>query len=247
MPGRKSPQKKEDLLPRYLEIARDIRQAIMSGRWKPGHRIPTESELTTRYGCARMTVNKALSSLASSGLIERRRKLGTFVAMPRQQAAVLEVRDIKEEIVASGSTYRYKLLARSLGRAQAPEAEKLSVARGAPILRLKALHFAGDTPFALEERLINVSEVRRAAEEPFTDISGGAWLIAHVPWTEAEHRISAASANAFESKHLQIPPRTSCLVVERQTWRLARPITAVRLTFPGSMHRVVGHFTPPRG
>jgi GntR family histidine utilization transcriptional repressor len=247
MSGGKGARKKEDILPRYLEIARDIRHAIMSGRWKPGHRIPTESKLTERYGCARMTVNKAFSSLANSGLIERRRKLGTFVAMPRQQAAVLEVRDIKDEIVASGSTYRYKLLSRSLRRAQASEAEKLSVARGAPILRLTALHFAGDTPFALEDRLINVGEVRRAAEEPFTDISGGAWLIAHVPWTEAEHRISATSADASESKYLQIAPRTACLVVERQTWRLARPITAVRLIFPGSMHHVVGHFTPPRG
>lgn len=245
MPRRK-PTPKQDLLPRYLEIARDIRQAIFSGRWKPGHRIPTESELSNRYSCARMTVNKALSSLARSGLIERRRKLGTFVAMPQRQSVVLEIRDIKEEVVASGSTYRYQLLSRSLGRALAAEAERLGVTKGAPILRLKALHFAGDTPFALEDRLINLAEVGRAAGEPFTQISGGAWLIAHVPWTEAEHRMSAAPASNAEADKLQIPPRFACFIVERQTWRLTRPITAVRLTFPGSMHRVVAHFTPPR-
>jgi GntR family histidine utilization transcriptional repressor len=231
-------------LPRYLEIARDIEQAILSGKWHPGHRIPTETELTTRYDCARMTVNKALSSLASSGLIERRRKLGTFVAVPRRESAVVEIRDIKDEIVASGSTYHYQLLSRSLGRAAAPDAARLGISRGAPILRIKALHFAGDTPFTLEDRLINIAEVPHAAQEPFRTISGGAWLIAHVPWTRAEHRISAATPTAVESGKLQIAARSACLVVERQTWRFERAITAVRLIFPGPMHHLVARFTP---
>jgi hypothetical protein len=98
---------------------------------------------------------------------------------------------------------------------------------------VKALHIASDAPFSLEERLINVGEVPRAAEEPFTQVSAGAWLIAHIPWTEAEHRISATSAGAFESDKLQIAPQSACLVVERQTWRLDRAITYVRLVFPG--------------
>jgi GntR family histidine utilization transcriptional repressor len=234
-------------LPRYLEIARDIERAILSGRWPPGHRIPTETELTVRYGCARMTVNKALSSLASGGLIERRRKLGTFVAVPRRESAILEIHDIKDEIAASGGTYRYQLLSRSLGRAAASDAARLGIRRGTPILRLKALHFAGDTPFTLEDRLINVGEVPDVAQEPFKTVSGGAWLIAHVPWTRAEHRISAAAASAFEADKLQIATRSACLVVERQTWRVERAITAVRLIFPGTMHHLVARFTPRQG
>jgi GntR family transcriptional regulator, histidine utilization repressor len=230
--------------PRYLEIARDIERAILSGRWPPGHRIPPETELTGRYACARMTVNRALSSLVASGLIERRRRLGSFVAMPDQQSAILELRDLKDEIVARGSTYRYRLLSRALGRASAQESEKHGLPKNAPVLRIKALHSASDTPFALEERLINVGEVPRAAEESFTHISGGAWLIAHVPWTEAEHRISAASATAFEANKLQIRTRSACLVIERKTWRLSRTITHVRLIFPETMHHVMARFTP---
>lgn len=244
MPRRDTARKGRAPLARYLEIARDIEQAIMSGRWPPGHRIPPEADLSKRYSCARMTVSKALSSLASAGLIERRRRLGTFVAMPHRESAVLELRDLKDEILARGSTYRYQLLSRTLGRALAPEAARLGLTKGAPILRIKALHIASDTPFALEERLINIGEVPRSAEESFTDISGGAWLIAHVPWTEAEHRISAAMANAFEADTLQIAQRSACLVMERQTWRLDRAITHVRLVFPDSMHHLVARFAP---
>jgi len=33
-----------------------------------------------QYGCARATVNKAVSALAAAGLIERHRRAGSFVA-----------------------------------------------------------------------------------------------------------------------------------------------------------------------
>lgn len=102
--------------------------------------------MTARYACARMTVSKALSALVSAELIERRRRFRTFVAMPRTQSAVLEVRDLKDEIIARGSAYRYQLLSRELGRALAPEAATLGLAKGASILRVKALHCASDTP-----------------------------------------------------------------------------------------------------
>ena len=244
MARRNAATKLSSAAPRYLEIARDIERAILSGRWPPGHRVPPETELTERYSCARMTVSKALSSLVHAGLIERRRRLGTFVAMPSRQSAMLEVLDLKDEILARGSTYRYRLLSRALARASTPEAAKLGLHKGAPVLRLRALHIASDTPFALEERLINVAEVPHSVEEPFRQISAGAWLIAHVPWTEAEHRISATAASGAEADKLQVELRSACLVVERQTWRLDRTITHVRFVFPESMHHLVARFTP---
>ena len=57
-----------------------------------------------------MTVNKALSQLAKAGLIERRRRSGSFVSRPRSQAAILEIHDIKAEVQALGLPYRYELV-----------------------------------------------------------------------------------------------------------------------------------------
>lgn len=64
----------------YKKIRADIYQAIASGTWAPGARIPFEHELMAAYGCSRMTVTKALAPLAKGGLIVRRRRAGTFVA-----------------------------------------------------------------------------------------------------------------------------------------------------------------------
>ena len=67
----------------YKRIRADIEKRILTGEWPPGHRIPFEHELMARYGCSRMTVNKALSELAQADLIERRRRAGSFVRRPQ--------------------------------------------------------------------------------------------------------------------------------------------------------------------
>ena len=59
------------------KILTEIEQNILSGRWPPGYRIPSEMELTVHYDCSRMTVSKALNKLVQAGLLERKRNLGS--------------------------------------------------------------------------------------------------------------------------------------------------------------------------
>ena len=94
----------------YKQIRRDIEHRILTGEWPPGHRIPFEHQLMERYGCSRMTVNKALSELAQADLIERRRRAGTFVRRPKHLSAVLKIADIRAEIAALGRSYGYELI-----------------------------------------------------------------------------------------------------------------------------------------
>lgn len=72
----------------YQRIRGDIESRILSGDWPPGHRVPFEHELMESYDCSRMTVNKVLSALAVAGLVERRRRAGSFVSRPRVQSAI---------------------------------------------------------------------------------------------------------------------------------------------------------------
>ena len=100
----------------HSQIIADVEARILGGQWPPGHRIPYEHELTELYGCSRMTVSKALTQLARAGLIERRRKAGSFVMRPFGQSALLEIRD-----VASGRRRaRTTLWFRGAGAGEAP-------------------------------------------------------------------------------------------------------------------------------
>ncbi|HZU16950.1 MAG TPA: GntR family transcriptional regulator, partial [Candidatus Dormibacteraeota bacterium] len=54
------------------EVVAQIREAIFSGRYQPGDRLPTERELSRQFGVSRVTVRDALRALEAAGLIEVR-------------------------------------------------------------------------------------------------------------------------------------------------------------------------------
>lgn len=58
----------------------ELRRIITSGSLRPGERLPTERELSGRFGVARNTVRRALDELSRDGLIARHIGRGTFVA-----------------------------------------------------------------------------------------------------------------------------------------------------------------------
>ena len=194
----------------YQRILSDIRGRILSGEWPPGHRIPFEHELAVEYNCSRMTVNKAMSELARTGLIERRRRSGSFVKRPQSQAAVLEIHDIRTEVEALGLPYRYERVSRT-ARWAAVRDEGEGFPEGTRLVELVCRHFAGAEPFCLEERTISLAAVPEAADESFEEIAPGPWLLSRVPWNAAEHKIRAMAADEQVAKMLGLArsPRSS--------------------------------------
>lgn len=237
-----APQVQEKSL--HERIMGDVEGRILSGEWPPGHRIPFEHELTQDYGCSRMTVNKALGELVKKGLIERRRRSGSFVTQPHAQSAVLEIQDIQREVQALGLIYAYRLDRRQLRAATAADQAMLGVEAGASVLSLTCRHFAADAPFCLEERVINVSTVPEAKDADFSTTGPGSWLLQMVPWSAAEHRIRAIAADKRVAEALAIPNGTACLVIERRTSNGQAYITHVKVTYPGDRHELVAQFMP---
>jgi GntR family transcriptional regulator, histidine utilization repressor len=228
----------------YQRIRSDIEGRIVSGEWPPGHRLPYEHELMDTYSCARMTVNKVLSGLAATGLVERRRRAGSFVSRPKVHSAVLQIPDLKAEIESRGQRYGYTLLQRQKRAATRDDKARLELGVRAPILALRCRHDAANRPFALEDRILNLDAVPEAARQDFSAVPPSAWLVEHVPWTEAEHRISAGNADKAQAAELNIDGGAACLIIERRTWRNGEPITAVRLVHPGPLYDLIARFTP---
>jgi GntR family histidine utilization transcriptional repressor len=231
----------------HARILGDIEGKILSGEWRPGHRIPFEHELSATYGCARMTVNKALTQLARAGLIERRRRVGSFVAQPPSRSPLLEIPEIRAEVEGLGLPYRFEILQRRRRSPRRADAAALEGLGEGPVLELLCRHWAGERPFCLEERLINLAEAPEAEAERFDTLAPGAWLLSRAPWTSAEHRIRAKTADAATARRMEIEEGATCLSVERRTWRGEAPVTYVRLTYAGESHELVARFSPARG
>ncbi len=228
----------------HQRILSDIEARILSGEWPPGHRIPFEHELTSQYDCSRMTVNKVMTQLAKAGLIERRRRAGSFVTRPHSQSAVLAIQTPKADVQALGLPYRHEVVRRTRRKSTPADRQRLGLASPGPVLALVCRHFAGPRPFCYEERIINLAAVPEADSVDFAVVAPGTWLVERVPWSAAENRIKAIGADAAEAEALQVATGTPCLVVERQTWSLERPVTVVRLIYPGSDYELVARFAP---
>ena len=65
--------------PMYMQIYERIKASILSKELEPGAKVPTNRSLVKRYGASIFTVQSAIAALEREGLVERHRKLGTFV------------------------------------------------------------------------------------------------------------------------------------------------------------------------
>jgi GntR family transcriptional regulator len=66
-----------------------ILRAIEAGQWKPGDRLPPETAIVRAMPFSLGTIQRALSKLAEDGVVERRRRQGTFVTGARAEPEAL--------------------------------------------------------------------------------------------------------------------------------------------------------------
>lgn len=64
---------------KYIIVEEYIKDLINDGKLKPGNQLETEFQLAKRFNVSRLTVNKAISRLATDGIIERIPGKGSFV------------------------------------------------------------------------------------------------------------------------------------------------------------------------
>jgi len=229
----------------YLDVKAAILGRIRGGDLAPGDTVPGEESLAGEFGCARVTVNRALRELAEAGVVERRRKAGTRVLDPAPRDASMEVPSVRAEIEAGGAAYRYELMARRIASPPKELRAALGLGPGDRALHLRCRHWAGIRVHQLEERWINLDTVPAARAADFAATGPNEWLIRAMPLSQVEHVFRAANASADEAELLGIAPGDAVFVAERRTWIEGRAITRARLLHPGATHRLVARTQAP--
>jgi len=74
--GLKSVQKTENLTSQVFEQLKD---QIITGKWQPGYKIPSENKLVEILNVSRITIREALQALVALDLLEKKRGQGTYV------------------------------------------------------------------------------------------------------------------------------------------------------------------------
>jgi GntR family histidine utilization transcriptional repressor len=222
----------------YAHVKAEVLRRIRARLWPPGALLPPETELAAEFGVARATVNRALRELAEEGVIDRRRRAGTRVSAAPVRRARFDIPQTRAQVEATGAAYRYARVARGEGPVPDWLAAELGLDPGSRAVHVEAMHYASGRPWQFEERWVFLDTVPAAAAEPFDTVGPNEWLVARLPFSEAEMAFSAARAEARLAGFLGLAEGDPVFRAERTTWLEGRPVTRARLSYPPGFRMV---------
>ena len=158
---------------------------------------------------------------------------------------MFQIRSIRTEIEARNRVHGCRVLSLTEGRANAGLARAAGFSEGERIFTLSAVHTEDGRPVQSEMRHVSAGLAPGFIAQDFSRITASDYLLEHVPYTEAEHGVTAIAADAGTAQILDIKVSAPCLCLTRRTWRDARLVTFVELVHPGDRFRLVGQIPGP--
>src|SRR5947199_10665090 len=141
-------------VPRYQEIAEDLRARIQHGELAPGARLDTQRQLATAFGVTLMTLRQALEVLERERLIQRRHGLGTFVAAPSIDYDILQLRRFAGDLSAQGEHVATRLLTTRFSPPDRRVGDALSLGPGERGLVVARLRLGDGHPMSLQRAFL---------------------------------------------------------------------------------------------
>ena len=206
-------------VPMYFRIQQAILGQIQQGLIKPGQQLATEAELAQQFQVSRITAKRALDELVRQGRAFRQQGRGTFVAQTR-------IRDISgfgsfsEDVKARGLVPGSQVLIFEVDKPDVEVRERLLLADGEDVYKLKRLRLANAEPVAVETAYLPCRFFPGLLAENLNDKSLYSVLAEkyQVTATWADAEIEAREATKEEAFLLKMNARKSVLAARRVTF-----------------------------
>jgi GntR family transcriptional regulator len=204
--------------PLYEQMADALRAEIREGRYRPGDRLPSERELSERFGVSKVTARQAIIQLRSEGLVTSRVGYGILVAQPGPPRRLSE--DILRGEAFARAVGRLGLepdVATTITREPAAEevAEALGVEVGAEVLvHARLVRAQGGPPLFSAANYFPAWVVDAVPELASPSTSGlPKWLSEAYGPLYGEDLIDARMPTPEERELLEIPQDTPVVVI----------------------------------
>lgn len=208
----------DDRLPRYQRVAETIRDAVTRHEWRPGNRLPSELELSTRFRVAPGTVRQALTRLVDEGLLERRHGKGTFVRKPSFESSLFRFFRFREE----GGERRVpesRILKRRRQVAPSAIADALHLPKNGEVIHISRLRLLHEEPILVEEIWLSHERFAPLLDVPCKSIGPLLYPVYEDLCDEvvarAEESLTVEVAAEDQEKLLDLPPATPVVLIER--------------------------------
>ncbi|MNL29849.1 HTH-type transcriptional repressor YvoA [compost metagenome] len=203
----------------YAALAALLTRDIEEGKYPPSSALPTEKELTERYGVSRQTVRQALRAVRERGLISSHAGIGTIVRAPLgSQTRFSSVNSIEDLLQFVGNTEMHVVSLREV----AADAELARQLECKPGLLLSEVAFLRKTPgsdLPMSYVLIYVhprfAEAQKTPEVSNTPIYKNIERLFGVRVHEVRQDISATVLDAALAGTLAAKPGDAALQIKR--------------------------------
>ena len=192
-------------LPKHYQLTKILRDEILSEKFEPNDRFPTEEMLCQQYGVSRGTVRRAVSTLTQEGLLRREQGRGTFVNRAYPQSAFFALTGFAEDMRRQHRQPGTRPLSAGVIPAPLAVAERLAVSTGEPTLRIVRLRLADDRPVVHETRHL----AQELCPQPITeDLENESihWLLTQkyrLPLIRTTHTMEARILSSEEAGYLR--------------------------------------------
>ena len=135
--------------PLYRQIADELRNNIQQQIYQPGDKLPTEAQLSVRFGVNRHTIRNAIATLKEAGLIRVDRGRGMYVAYTPIKYPIGKRVRYNENLKAQGIKASYQTLKAIEIPADAAIANALQLDIGAKVVFIERLGLADNQPISI--------------------------------------------------------------------------------------------------
>lgn len=197
----------------WTAIRDTLSDEIARGHYGPGDQLPTEAQLSERFGVNRHTVRRALADLAETGTVLARRGAGVFVAhRPTDYPIGRRVR-FHQNLTESGHVPGKQVLHLATRSCDPREAEALALKAGASVQVYEGLSYSDGKPIALFRSVFPADRFPHMLDELRARPSVTSAFKAHglLDYIRASTRITAKSASPTQALHLQMQPGSPIL------------------------------------
>lgn len=206
--------------PLYNQLV-DLLKEKINGEMKPGDMLPSERELTVRYGVSRTTVRLALRELQSMGYIYKKHGKGTFVSDRSQASTNLsEAYSFTDQMRALGRDPKTHILSFRVIEADKFLAQHMGINLGDSLYALRRLRCADGSPMMVERTYLPAYKFLQLTEDdllqkPLYEIIEEDYEVNIVV---AEEEFRASIAGIDDAKLLDIAEGSAVLNLVRTTY-----------------------------
>lgn len=230
---------KQSPIPIYIQIEEQLKQQIQQGDFPIGAAIPSERELTERFGVSRMTVRQSITNLVNDGLLYREKGRGTFVASPKVEQPLNGLTSFTEDMMSRGMVPSSKLIGFEILEPESDIAEDLQLAAGDKVYFVERIRFADDQPMAIERTYLPVERFPDLNQDSF---QGSLYAIIEnnqqLKISRATQRMEAGLVKKEDADLLQIKPPAAILMIERISYLDGElPFEVVRSTYRADRYK----------